>query len=128
MSKILDKIKGFGHSLTSMFQENDQEEEVDYLNPNTEEAKKLAEAMKPAVDRINALESQREKEQKKREEWLKNLKEGDVIESEATYKAQEGQARQTTRLSGGSNKRTTANEPKVGETKTLEQSDGREGR
>ena len=97
MSKILDKIKGFGHSLTSMFQENDQEEEVDYLNPNTEEAKKLAEAMKPAVDRINALESQREKEQKKREEWLKNLKEGDVIESEATYKAQEGQARQTTR-------------------------------
>ena len=45
MSKILDKIKGFGHSLTSMFQENDQEEEVDYLNPNTEEAKKLAEAM-----------------------------------------------------------------------------------
>ena len=128
MSKILDKIKGFGHSLTSMFQENDQKEEVDYLNPNTEKAKKLAEAMKPAVDRINALESQREKEQKKREEWLKNLKEGDVIESEATYKAQEGQARQTTRLSGGSNKRTTAKEPKVGETKTLEQSDGREGR
>lgn len=99
MSKILDKIKGFGHSLTSMFQENDQEEEVDYLNPNTEEAKELAEAMKPAVDRINALESQREKEQKKREEWLKNLKEGDVAETEATYQVQRGQARQATRLS-----------------------------
>ena len=127
MSKILDKIKGFGHSLATMFQENDQED-VDYLNPDTQEAKKLTEAMKPYVDAMNRIEAKRETEQKKREEWLKNLKEGDVIESEATYKAQEGQARQTTRLSGGSNKRTTAKEPKVGETKTLEQSDGREGR
>lgn len=100
MSKILDKIKGFGHSLTSMFKENDQED-VDYLNPDTEEAKKLAAAMKPAVDRINSLEKQREKDQKAREEWLKNLREGDAAESGSTIQAQEGQVRQT-RLSAKS--------------------------
>ena len=122
MSKILDKIKGFGHSLATMFQENDQED-VEYLNPDTKEAKKLAEAMKPYVDAMNRIEAKREKEQKKREEWLKNLKEGDVAENEATYRVQEGQVRQATRLSGGSNRRTMAKE---NETKTLEQSDGRD--
>lgn len=120
MSKILDKIKGFGHSLVTMFQQNDQED-VDYLNPDTKEAKKLAEAMKPYVDAMNSIEAKREKEQKKREEWLKNLKEGDVAENEATYRVQEGQVRQATRLSGGSNRRTVAKED---ETKTLEHSDG----
>ena len=122
MSKILNKIKGFGHSLATMFQENDQED-VDYLNPDTKEAKKLAEAMKPYVDAMNRIEAKRETEQKKREEWLKNLKEGDVAENEATYRVQEGQVRQATRLSGGSNRRTMAKE---NETKTLEQSDGRD--
>lgn len=122
MSKILDKIKGFGHSLATMFQENDQED-VEYLNPDTKEAKKLAEAMKPYVDAMNRIEAKRETEQKKREEWLKNLKEGDVAENEATYRVQEGQVRQATRLSGGSNRRTMAKE---NETKTLEQSDGRD--
>ena len=122
MSKILDKIKGFGHSLATMFQENDQED-VDYLNPDTQEAKKLAEAMKPYVDEMKRIEAKRETEQKKREEWLKNLKEGDVVENEATYRVQEGQVRQATRLSGGSNRRTVVKE---NETKTLEQSDGRD--
>ena len=63
MSKILDKIKKFGHSLTTMFQENEKED-VDYLNPNTEDAKKLEAAMKPAVDRIKALEEQRKQRSK----------------------------------------------------------------
>ena len=39
MSEILDKIKKFEHSLTRMFQVNEKEN-VDYLNPNTEDAKK----------------------------------------------------------------------------------------
>ena len=82
MSKILDKIKGFVHSLTSMFQENDQGDE-DYLNPDTKEAKELASAMEPAVKRMKEMEAKREKEEKDRIAWLKNLREGAVTEQES---------------------------------------------
>ena len=93
MSKILDKIKGFGHSLTSMFQENDQGDE-DYLNPDTKEAKELASAMEPAVKRMKEMEAKREKEEKDRIAWLKNLREGAVTEQESvTPKSNEVQVK-----------------------------------
>ena len=85
MSKILDKIKGFGHSLTSMFQENDQGDE-DYLNPDTKEAKELASAMEPAVKRMKEMEAKREKEEKERIAWLRSLREGNKAEPENTLK------------------------------------------
>lgn len=80
MSKILDKIKSFGHSLTSMFQEN-EEDDVSYLDPNTEDGKKLAEEMKPFVDRLNALEAKRNKEQKQYQDRLNRLREGESVDS-----------------------------------------------
>lgn len=98
MSKILDKIKKFEHSLTTMFQVNEKEN-VNYLNPNTEDAKKLEAAMKPAVDRIKALEEKRKKDQKDREDWLNNSREGDVAEYGSTSKTQGGQVQHSTRLS-----------------------------
>ena len=88
MSIILDKIKGFGYSLTSMFQE-DKEDDISYLNPDSEEGKKLAAEMKPYVDRMNALEEKRKKEQKQYEARIRNLREGDVSEQEKSSKGQD---------------------------------------
>ena len=125
MSKILDKIKEFGHSLTSMFQENDQEENVDYLNPDTEEAKKLAAEMQPYVDELNKIEAEREKAQKAEVDRLNHLREGTVDEPVATSKAQRGQVRQSTRLSS-MNREIDVNKEQG--TDGLEQLDEREGR
>ena len=57
MSKILDRIKKFGHSLADMFKENDELEE-DYMNPDSKEGQELAERMKPYVERINQMEEE----------------------------------------------------------------------
>lgn len=116
MSKIIDKIKGFGHSLTTMFQENDQED-VDYLNPKDPEAKKLAEAMKPYIDEMDRIEADRERFQRSEVDRLRNSKEGEL--SKPTYYVQEGQAK-----SSKGRKRTTDKE----QNKDLGQADGREGR
>lgn len=94
MSKILDKIKSFEHSLTSMFKEN-EEDDISYLNPDTEEGKKLASEMQPFVDSMNALEAKRNKEQKQREDWIRNMREGDVLESDKTFQVQDTRIKPT---------------------------------
>lgn len=94
MSKILDKIKSFELSLTSMFKE-DEEDDISYLNPDTEEGKKLASEMQPFVDSINALEAKRNKEQKQREDWIRNMREGDVLESDKTFQVQDTRIKPT---------------------------------
>ena len=94
MSKILDKIKSFELSLTSMFKE-DEEDDISYLNPDTEEGKKLASEMRPFVDSINALEAKRDKEQKQREDWIRNMREGDVLESDKTFQVQDTRIKPT---------------------------------
>ena len=72
MSKILDKIKSFGHSLTTMFQENDQIEDVGYLDPDSKEGQELANGMKPFVDELNKLEEARRVAEKARVESINN--------------------------------------------------------
>ena len=100
MSKILDKIKNFGRSLTSMFQEN-QDDDISYLNPDTEEGKKLLDEMKPFVDRMNALEEERNKEQKQRVARIRNLREGDVSEPEQSLEGQDVRIQPTPVISRG---------------------------
>ena len=87
MSKIIEKIKGFGHSLTNMFKEN-QDDDVSYLDPDTEEGRKLASEMKPFVDRMNALEAKRTKEQRQRENMTKGLEKDDVTQLQKSFEVQ----------------------------------------
>ena len=122
MSKILDKIKSFGHSLTSMFQEN-AEEDVSYLNPETEEGKKLASEMKPFVDSMNALEAKRNKEQKQREDRIRNMREGDVSEPEKSSKGQDTRKKPTSVIIQDGQK---ANKQQTIEKQTYQDRDERE--
>ena len=119
MSKILDKIKGFGHSLTSMFQENDQGDE-DYLNPDTKEAKELASAMEPAVKRMKEMEAKREKEEKDRIAWLRSLREGNKAESENTLKDSVVQAQEIAQKAQKSQNRGTKTESDKSKDNDLE--------
>ena len=85
MSKILDKIKGFGRSLTSMFEESREEEEVSYLDPNTQEGQELAKAMSLAVEEIRQREKARDDEQNALVERLRNQREGDFSTGQDTF-------------------------------------------
>lgn len=58
MSKILDKIKGFGHSLTGMFKERDDGEYISWLDPDSDEGKALLNNTKKALN--GELESEGE--------------------------------------------------------------------
>ncbi len=119
MSKILDKIKGFGHSLTSMFQENDQGDE-DYLNPDTKEAKELASAMEPAVKRMKEMEAKREKEEKDRIAWLRSLREGNKAEPESSLKDSVVQAQEIAQKAQKSQNRGTKTESDKSKDNDLE--------
>ena len=119
MSKILDKIKGFGHSLTSMFQENDQGDE-DYLNPDTKEAKELASAMEPAVKRMKEMEAKREKEEKDRIAWLRSLREGNKAEPESSLKDSVVQAQEMAQKAQKSQNRGTKTESDKSKDNDLE--------
>ena len=116
MSKILDKIKGFGHSLTSMFQENDQGDE-DYLNPDTKE---LASAMEPAVKRMKEMEAKREKEEKDRIAWLRSLREGNKAEPESSLKDSVVQAQEIAQKAQKSQNRGTKTESDKSKDNDLE--------
>ena len=119
MSKILDKIKGFVHSLTSMFQENDQGDE-DYLNPDTKEAKELASAMEPAVKRMKEMEAKREKEEKDRIAWLRSLREGNKAEPESSLKDSVVQAQEIAQKAQKSQNRGTKTESDKSKDNDLE--------
>ena len=119
MSKILDKIKGFGHSLTSMFQENDQGDE-DYSNPDTKEAKELASAMEPAVKRMKEMEAKREKEEKDRIAWLRSLREGNKAEPESSLKDSVVQAQEIAQKAQKSQNRGTKTESDKSKDNDLE--------
>lgn len=87
MSKIIDKIvdgiKSFGLSLTSMFKVNDEMDDVSYLDSNSEDGIKLAEEMRPYVDSLNALEAKRNKEQK---QYENRLRQGETVDSKTTFR------------------------------------------
>ena len=119
MSKILDKIKGFVHSLTSMFQENDQGDE-DYLKPDTKEAKELASAMEPAVKRMKEMEAKREKEEKDRIAWLRSLREGNKAEPESSLKDSVVQAQEIAQKAQKSQNRGTKTESDKSKDNDLE--------
>ena len=86
MSKIMDKIKKLSHTAVDFFRE-DSEDDLENIDP------KLEEAMKPAVDRINALEARRAKEQKSLADRLKNDEGRDISGSNSTSSIRKVQSR-----------------------------------
>lgn len=82
MSRIIDKIKGFVHSLASMFEEDDEIEEESLLDPDTEKGQEFAKVMRPVIEEINRRAEEREKEQMALAERLKNQREDNSSKSQ----------------------------------------------
>jgi len=81
IDKIIDKIKGFGYSLVSMFQVEQSQEDESILDKDTAKGQEFAKVMKSALEENKKRAEERENEENQRMQALNSSGEEKIVGS-----------------------------------------------